>query len=129
MRFIERAGKSIRKGVDTALFIFNHDIPPSLAEITRISVVHDEMKIQNWIDEGFLTRERLQEIENDSELQDKYEDLMNQLDQGSFEEMKRIFKRIEFFPIDVQAGWKEYMRGYFEKKFDIQFLTDEEISP
>lgn len=116
-----------RGGIDNVIFLLKHDSTPEIVERARKVVVQNEQILQGWLDAGLVTRERLQEIENDGELQQEYKTIMRHARDGG-ENADKAMQKLTNLPLDKQAGWLEYFRKFHEKRFTVNLLREEEIT-
>lgn len=77
------------------------------------------------MDLGEIDEERLIEIKEDEEMQDKYSKMMRKIEfKGkSFGKSK---KDIFSLPVDEMCGFFEYYRETYEKRFNTEFISPEE---
>lgn len=127
MSLIEKAGRRIKRGVDTTVFFFKHDSTPQVVERARKVVIQNEHILQGWLDDGLVTRDRLQEIEENEVLQKEYKIMMKHARDGGSNTEKAL-QELKSWPIDKQAGWLGYFRKFHKRRFNADLLREEEFT-
>jgi hypothetical protein len=117
--------ETLRVGVARSVFLFKHESTPELVERARRVVVENDKILQGWLDGNLITKERLQEIENNGEVQQRYRNMIKQARDGNSDNTIRQYLEL---PIDEKAGWLEYFRKFHEERFHINLLTDQQIT-
>ncbi len=127
MSLVETLQGKLKEGFENVRFLIQHDSTPEIVEQAREAVVRDDRCIQEWVDAGLFTRDRLQEIKDDKKLQQKYQTLMKNA-RDLRKNADEVKLEIMGLPIDQFAGWLEYFRKFHEQRFNINLLTGERIT-
>jgi len=120
---------STKEGLGTihqrTMFHWEHGTAPEMVDHVKSVVVGNNNIIQLYMDLGKIDEERLMEIKEDEELQDKYSKMMRKIGVGgkNSDESK---EDILSLPVDEMCGFFEYYKETYEKSFDVEFISSEE---
>jgi hypothetical protein len=105
-------------------FIFKHDGDPEVIEMARNHFLAEQRFIKSDISIGIVTIDDLKNISNDPVLQNKYKAIMFKA---------RGYRTHIFAQMDISAltpkedaGWLDFRLRYFEKRWSLKLLNDEE---
>ena len=106
------------EGVQTAKFIFLHSTTPEIADRARNVVLQNQIIINQLLESGLVTRERLDEMSHDKKLQNEYRKLLVSAQDGGCHETYASLKLKEYalFNPERFAGWLQFFRRHHEWK-------------
>lgn len=102
-------------------FAFEHDTSIDLVDRARVVCLANQIHLTQLLQEGLVTQERLDEIAGNQELQGRYKQIIKDAMDGK--NNKNDVLKLKY---DQLAGWYIFYRNFFEKRWHIKLLTDEE---
>jgi len=105
-------------------FIFNHDGDPAVVEMARNHFLEEQRIVKSEISIGMVTIDDLKNISNDPVLQKRYKTIMFKA-RGYRTHILAQMDIYAFTPKE-DAGWLDFRLRYFEKRWSLQLLSDEE---
>ncbi len=108
-----------------AMFYEKYGITPEGVDKARRVIKQNNDTIQMHMDFGSLTDERLTEIREDKEQQDRYAEIMGSFENGGKKDQETRSQLLSM-PADELCGWFEYFQKHYEEKFHIEFISPEE---
>ena len=120
-----------RNIADRTAFIIWHSTTPEIADRARKVVVEHQNLIDTWISQGLVTVERLDEIAQDKELQGRFRKLLSKGSDGgrNAEEAMSELLQMRFNSPDLTAGFLQHFRKFYEWKWGLKLLSQEELNP
>jgi hypothetical protein len=105
-------------------FVFKHDGDPAVVEMARNHFLEEQRFVKFDISIGIVTIDELKNIANDPVLQNRYKAIMHQA---------RGYRTHTFAQTDIYdltpkevAGWLDFRLRYYEKRWSLRLLSDEE---
>jgi hypothetical protein len=102
-------------------FILEHDATPNIVERTRTICLINQVELRMFVESGLVTPEKLQKIEDDKDIQEKYNNILKDARNG-----KNDVGLLPDFETEELAGWFIFFRDFHEKLWKIKLLTEEE---
>ena len=107
------------------VFVLKHEGDASVVETARNIFLIEQNLIKSEIRNGMVNIDDLKKISSDSVLQNKYEVIMRKARGFGRTYDSAIIDMIALTPIE-EAGWLDFRLRYFEKRWSLQLLGDEE---
>lgn len=124
MSAIER----LKGAVYRAKFAFFHSTTPETASMTRRTCLENQVIINDLLQRGFVTQERLAEVAEDKELQNVYREILVLGQNGGSDAESALLTIIGYRDTnhELYAGWLQFFRRHYERTWGLKLLSPEE---
>lgn len=117
--------EALRDTVDNVLFAVRHSTTPDVADRARSVMLENQKLLDGMVELGMVTGERLEEIVQDKDLQDRYASLMKRAQDGG-EAARQAFSELFLLEPDELCGWFEYYRSFYERRWGLKLISPED---
>jgi len=121
MGFLERIGEA----KNFIGFYIRHGTTLTLADRARNVMLSNNQILEQMIANGEVTSDRLHQIFQDTELQEKYSNLMRQTRDGGSSANGALLEILNLQPEEL-AGWFEYYRKFYERRWGLELVSPTE---
>jgi len=124
MSAIER----LREAASTAKFVILHSTTPEIASMARDRCLENQVKLNELLQSGLVTNDKLEEMSRDKKLQNRYRKLLVMRQNGGDDEEFSSSTLIGYQELSPElfAGWLQYFRRHLEWKWGLKLITPEE---
>lgn len=111
-----------------AKFVFLHSTTPEIASMARDRCLKNQVILNDFLQRGLVTQERLEEMSRDKKLQNEYRKIlvMRQNGGGDAKFSTLILLGYQDDKPDLYAGWLQFFRRHHEWKWGLKLLSPEE---
>lgn len=109
-------------------FVKSHKVTPEEAQVARAIVEQNLLIINRFIDQGYFTEDRLDEIDEDDSLQDKYVYMWDAQEKNDVTTYKQLYDDIKLKP-DTFCGWLDYCNELLTETLQLNLMpaTEERV--
>jgi len=98
-------------------------VPPCSIERAKVIVEEYQAIIEQNLDLGLITSEKLEEISTNKEIQEKFRSLIAMIRTGG-DKAVEARKEIDEFEVDMKTGWMDFYRKFHEDMWKLDLLSD-----
>ena len=110
---------------DRITYFLKYDTSPEMADFARDRLVQELRIIQMFKTIRLIDNERLEQLRIDPEVQKMYARLLKSGRDGG-KKAKEVEVELTSLPIDIQAGFFEFKRKYYEDKLHLKLISPED---
>ena len=118
----------LREAANTAKFVLLHSTTPDIASGTRNVCLKNQVILNELLQSGVVTQDRLEEMSKDKKLQNEYRKLLVKAQNGGSDTAyaSLILREYALFNHELFAGWLQFFRSHHEWKWGLKLLSPEE---
>ena len=117
--------EALKTTADKLVFYIRHETTPEIASYARTVFLFEKGLVDMMQRIGSVNEERLAEIGQDEDIQDMYFSLMKRARDGG-KAAREVRSEVGMLPDDQLAGWCEYRRKFYERRWNIKLISPED---
>lgn len=109
-------------------FAFLHSTTPEIAAMARNRCLENQVILNDLLQRGVVTQERLEEMAGDKQLQHEYRKILVMRQNGGSDAESATLTLLSYQQDnpELYAGWLQFFRRHYEWKWGLKLLSPEE---